>query len=63
MDITPMLREVARKIVEHCCCSYTWSYFQYFLRVRMNRQWGGIVDVCPDACPIISPTKVEGFVL
>ncbi|MFQ6017867.1 MAG: FAD-dependent oxidoreductase, partial [Kiloniellaceae bacterium] len=25
------------------------------------RQWGGIVDVCPDASPIISRTPVEGL--
>jgi sarcosine oxidase subunit beta len=30
-----------------------------FSRVRMNRQWGGIVDVCPDACPIISKMPVK----
>ena len=27
----------------------------------MLRQWGGIVDVCPDACPIISKTATEGL--
>jgi sarcosine oxidase, subunit beta len=32
--------------------------FPTFSRVRMNRQWGGIVDVCPDACPIIGLTPV-----
>ncbi|HET7547636.1 MAG TPA: sarcosine oxidase subunit beta family protein [Usitatibacter sp.] len=32
-----------------------------FSRVRMNRQWGGIVDVSPDACPIISLTPVKGL--
>ncbi len=35
--------------------------FPIFSRVRMNRQWGGIVDTCPDACPIISKTKVKGL--
>jgi len=30
-------------------------------RLRMMRQWGGIVDTCPDASPIISKTKVKGF--
>jgi sarcosine oxidase subunit beta len=25
----------------------------------MNRQWAGIVDVCPDACPIIGLTPVK----
>jgi sarcosine oxidase subunit beta len=33
--------------------------FPAFSRVRMNRQWGGIVDVCPDACPIVGKTSVD----
>lgn len=35
--------------------------FPIFSRLRMMRQWGGIVDVCPDASPIIGPTPVEGL--
>lgn len=35
--------------------------FPTFSRVRMNRQWGGIVDTCPDACPILSATPVKGL--
>ena len=35
--------------------------FPIFSRVRMNRQWGGIVDTTPDACPIISATPVGGL--
>ncbi|TVQ69102.1 MAG: sarcosine oxidase subunit beta family protein [Oceanospirillales bacterium] len=35
--------------------------FPTFSRVRMNRQWGGIVDTCPDACPILSATSVKGL--
>jgi len=35
--------------------------FPVFSRVRMLRQWGGIVDVCPDACPILSKTPVTGL--
>jgi len=35
--------------------------FPTFSRVRMNRQWGGIVDVCPDACPIIGLTPVKNL--
>ena len=35
--------------------------FPAFGRVRMNRQWAGIVDVCPDACPIIGKTPVDGL--
>jgi sarcosine oxidase subunit beta len=37
--------------------------FPTFSRVRMNRQWGGIVDICPDACPIIGTTPVRGLYL
>lgn len=35
--------------------------FPVLSRVRMNRQWGGIVDVSPDACPIITRTDVRGL--
>ena len=35
--------------------------FPNFSRVKMLRQWGGIVAVCPDACPIISLTPVKGL--
>lgn len=35
--------------------------FPLFSRVRMNRQWGGIVDISPDACPIIGLTPVKGL--
>jgi sarcosine oxidase subunit beta len=35
--------------------------FPIFSRVRMLRQWGGIVDVSPDACPIISKTPIKGL--
>jgi sarcosine oxidase subunit beta len=35
--------------------------FPIFSRVRMMRQWGGTVDVCPDACPIIGKMPVGGL--
>ena len=35
--------------------------FPMFSRVRMLRSWGGIVDVAPDACPIIGKTSVRGL--
>lgn len=35
--------------------------FPVFSRLRMMRQWGGIVDVCPDACPIIGSTPIRGL--
>jgi sarcosine oxidase, subunit beta len=35
--------------------------FPIFSRVRMNRQWGGIVDTTHDTSPIISKTPVENL--
>ena len=35
--------------------------FPIVSRLRMMRQWAGIVDVCPDASPIVGLTPVEGF--
>jgi sarcosine oxidase subunit beta len=35
--------------------------FPIFSRLRMLRTWGGIVDVCPDASPIISKTPVKNL--
>ncbi|UVW33884.1 sarcosine oxidase subunit beta family protein [SAR92 clade bacterium H455] len=47
-------------VVEHTIQAIC-ELFPAFSRVRMNRQWGGIVDTCPDACPIISKTSVDGL--
>ncbi len=35
--------------------------FPVVSRVRMLRQWGGIVDTCPDVCPIIGKMPVKGL--
>jgi sarcosine oxidase subunit beta len=37
--------------------------FPIFSRLKLMRHWGGIVDICPDASPIISKTPVKGFYL
>jgi sarcosine oxidase, subunit beta len=47
-------------IIEHTLAAIV-ELFPTFSRVRMNRQWAGIVDVCPDACPIIGTTPVKGL--
>ena len=47
-------------IIEHTLQAIC-ELFPAFSRVRMNRQWGGVVDTCPDACPIISKTSVKGL--
>jgi sarcosine oxidase subunit beta len=35
--------------------------YPIFSRLRMLRQWGGVVDICPDASPIISKTSIKGL--
>ncbi|MEM8878438.1 MAG: sarcosine oxidase subunit beta family protein [Pseudomonadota bacterium] len=35
--------------------------FPIFSRLKMLRSWGGIVDTCPDASPIIGKTPVENM--
>ncbi len=47
-------------IIEHQMAALI-ELFPFVSRLRMMRQWGGIVDVCPDASPIISRTRVKGF--
>ncbi|MEJ2415581.1 MAG: FAD-dependent oxidoreductase [Exilibacterium sp.] len=47
-------------VIEHTLQAIC-ELFPMFSRVRMNRQWGGIVDTCPDACPIVSKTPVKGL--
>ena len=35
--------------------------YPVFGKMKMLRQWGGIVDICPDASPIISKCEIEGL--
>jgi len=48
----PIIEHTIQAIVEMFPCTS---------RVRMNRQWGGIVDTTPDACPIIGTTPVKNM--
>ncbi|OQS35442.1 sarcosine oxidase subunit beta family protein [Chromobacterium haemolyticum] len=47
-------------VIEHTAAAIV-ELFPSFSRLRMNRQWGGIVDVSPDACPIIGKTRIQGL--
>ncbi len=47
-------------VIEHQM-SALMELFPILSRVRLMRTWGGIVDVCPDASPIISKTPVRGL--
>ncbi|NQV81623.1 MAG: FAD-dependent oxidoreductase, partial [Alphaproteobacteria bacterium] len=37
------------------------ALFPMFSRLKMMRNWGGIVDVSPDASPIIGKTPIDGL--
>ena len=47
-------------VVEHMVAA-AMELFPIFSRLRMMRQWGGIVDTCPDASPIIGTTPVDNL--
>lgn len=47
-------------VVEHMVAA-AMELFPIFSRLRMMRQWGGIVDTCPDASPIIGTTPVNNL--
>ena len=48
------------QVIEHTLQAVV-ELFPVLSRVRMNRQWAGIVDIAPDACPIISKTDIKGL--
>ncbi len=47
-----VIEETIRAIVE---------LYPIFGKMKMLRQWGGIVDICPDASPIISKCDIKGL--
>jgi sarcosine oxidase, subunit beta len=49
-------------VIEHQLAAAV-ELFPIFEHAKLLRTWGGIVDVCPDASPIIGPTPTEGLFL
>ena len=49
-------------VIEHQMAAAV-ELFPMFAHASMLRTWGGIVDVCPDASPIIGPTPIAGLFL
>jgi sarcosine oxidase subunit beta len=47
-------------IIEHMLAAAI-ELFPVFSRLRLMRQWGGIVDICPDASPIVGNTPINGL--
>ena len=49
-------------VIEHQLAAAI-ELFPIFEHAKLLRTWGGIVDVCPDASPIVGPTPIEGLYL
>ena len=49
-------------VIEHQMAA-ALELFPIFAHASLLRTWGGIVDVCPDASPIIGPTPIPGLFL
>jgi sarcosine oxidase subunit beta len=49
-------------VIEHQMAAAI-ELFPIFAHAKLLRTWGGIVDVCPDASPIIGTTPIDGLFL
>jgi sarcosine oxidase subunit beta len=49
-------------VIEHQLAAAV-ELFPVFAHAKLLRTWGGIVDVCPDASPILGPTPIDGLFL
>jgi sarcosine oxidase, subunit beta len=47
-------------VIEHQLAA-ALELFPIFASARVLRTWAGIVDICPDASPIVGPTPVDGL--
>jgi sarcosine oxidase, subunit beta len=49
-------------VIEHQLAAAV-ELFPRFASAQLLRTWGGIVDVCPDASPIVGPSGIDGLFL
>jgi sarcosine oxidase, subunit beta len=49
-------------VIEHQLAAAV-ELFPIFANAQLLRTWAGIVDVCPDASPILGPSGIEGLFL
>ena len=49
-------------VIEHQMAA-ALELFPIFAHAKLLRTWAGIVDVCPDASPIVGPTPIDGLFL
>jgi sarcosine oxidase, subunit beta len=47
-------------VIEHQMAA-ALELFPLFAHAKLLRTWGGVVDVCPDASPIVGLTPIEGL--
>jgi sarcosine oxidase, subunit beta len=47
-------------VIEHQLAAAV-ELFPIFANAQLLRTWGGIVDVCPDASPIVGPSGIDGL--
>jgi sarcosine oxidase subunit beta len=61
LDLFPSYAQRGSFAVEQSIIAGTLALFPSFSRLRMLRQWAGIVDVVHDSSPIIGATPVPGI--
>ncbi len=47
-------------VIEHMLAA-ALELYPVLSRLRLMRQWAGIVDICPDASPLITKTPIQGL--
>jgi len=61
LDLFPSYAQRGSFAIEQAIVAATLAMFPAFSRLRMLRQWAGIVDVVHDSSPIIGATPVPGI--
>ena len=61
LDLFPSYAQRGSFAVTQAILAATLAIFPSFSRLRLMRQWAGIVDVVHDSSPIIGPTPVPGL--
>jgi sarcosine oxidase subunit beta len=61
LDLFPSYAQRGSFAVTQSIIAATLAIFPAFSRLRLLRQWAGIVDVVHDSSPIIGPTPVPGL--
>jgi sarcosine oxidase subunit beta len=63
LDRIPSYAQRGNFAISHHIVSGLLETFPTFGQLRMLRQWGGIVDICPDSSPILGPSPLPGLYL